>query len=197
MPYLHYYARERALLPESFTVKLDDEETTYIYGRLQSHYGFRQRLRIAGWRGSGYCNNFEIRLSHNPSVGLMAHEIGHAIHRLDGRSQYEKKHTKKHFSKMKRVAEYALAHLPEYRVALGKQRSEREQRLVERVRKLEQQTAHKNSPQGKLEHLHKLEAKWVRRQRLANTRLKKIRRRIRIWEKKAVAVGPPSPQPTS
>jgi len=73
-------------------------------------------------------------------------------------------------------------------------RREHEQELKAFTRKLASQKTqneiYRKSPEGKLEHLRQLEKKTLTRLKRAETHLKKIQRRIKIWERKqAQATG--------
>lgn len=181
MPWLKYYTREQQLFSAEYATKLDDEEATYVFERLRGHYHFSQWLEIGGGRGSGHCNSWRIRVSHEPSIGLMAHEVAHAIHiRGDG----EKFHTKRHTRIMRRVCKYVMIRLPAWREFLRRKEAVCEARTHARQLRLQQAAQHKNSIRGRLEHLGEQEKKWTRRQKLAETKLRKIRQKIKRLQRR-------------
>jgi len=76
----NYYAEERKLYGESYRILINDLDVLIILRKLCSHYRVRvPRVRFWGYRDSGSANGREIRLSHNPSMGLIVHEFGHFV----------------------------------------------------------------------------------------------------------------------
>lgn len=182
MPHLKYYDKERQMFPDAFGNKLKNEETKYFYKRLKSHYKIQQDLRL-GTRGAR-CNRWTIELWNNPSVGVMAHEIAHAIDWNNGHARGDKWHTKKHLSIMKRVIAYAMRHadLWKDRCALKHQKAMNQNQVRDEKRKTKE--TYKKSPEGMLENLRKRQKKAITKLKRAQTNMKKIERRIGIWERK-------------
>jgi chromosome segregation ATPase len=85
---------------------------------------------------------------------------------------------------MRRVCEYIMRHLPQWREFLKHRHAECTARTQARLTRLEEIVRYKNSVAGKLEHLKEMEKRWTRRQRLAETRLKNIRRKIKRLERR-------------
>lgn len=181
MPWLEYYARERGLFSAEFATKLDDEEAQYVFDRLKGHYHFSRWLEIGGRNGSGNCNAWRVRVCHGPSVGLIAHEVAHAIHK---RKPGERFHTKRHTRIMRRVSKYVMRRLPRWREFLRCKEAESEARKHTRLTRLQEAALYRNSVAGRLQRLHEQEKRWIRRQKLAETKLKKIRRKIKCLERK-------------
>lgn len=180
MPWLKYYAHERRLFSTEYATQLDDEEAEYVFERLKGHYHFSQWLEIGGRKCSGHCNAWMIRVSHEPSVALIAHEVAHAIHK---RKFGEKFHTKRHTRIMRRVCEYIMRRLPEWREFLRRNETEREARSQARLLRVHEAARHKNSIPGRLDRLMEREKRWTRRRKLAETMLGKIRRKIKCLER--------------
>jgi hypothetical protein len=133
MPYLRYYDMEREALREAYATVLNDTEMSYVFDRLQAHYGFRQRLKVYGYRGGGRCSEYRILLSHHPTVGVMAHEVAHAIQYKHGHEKGKGWHTKKHLAITRGVSELILSHLPEWRAAMSFDATERARRNGEAI----------------------------------------------------------------
>jgi hypothetical protein len=181
LPCLKYYAQEQRLFSTEFATKLNDEEAEYVFERLKGHYHFSQWLEIGGRKCSGRCNAWMIRVSHEPSVALIAHEVAHAIHK---RKFGEKFHTKRHTRIMQRVCEYMMRRLPEWREFLQRNETEYEARSQARLLRLQETARYKNSIPGRLERLRGREKRWTRRRKLADTMLRKIRRKIKCLERR-------------
>ena len=83
---LSFYSKERQLFPEAFTTKVSDEEATKIFRKLLRHFlpksymAKHAAIRFYGNHQSGSAGYGRVRVSHNPSIGLLCHEIGHLIH---------------------------------------------------------------------------------------------------------------------
>ena len=181
MPWLRYYTREQQLFSTEYATKLDDEEAEYVFERLKGHYYFSQQLEIGGRKCSGHCNAWMIRVSHEPSVALRAHEVAHAIHK---RRFGEKFHTRRHTRIMRRVCEYIMRRLPDWGEFLQRKETEYEARSQARLLRLQETARHKNSIHGRLERLREQEKRWTRRRKLAETMLRKIRRKIKCLEQR-------------
>jgi len=122
---LKYYDVEDEIFREEYAITLNDEELTYIFLRLQSRYEFTQYLKIYGRQHTGgRCSSTQIRLPHNCSVGLLAHEVAHALQKRNG-DVVRKWHTKKHMVYMKRVCRYIMKNLPYWREVAARGRFHR------------------------------------------------------------------------
>ena len=117
---------ERAALKEAYATVLDDTEMYYVFDRVQAHYGFWQRLKVYGYRGGGSCSEYRILLSHHSTVGVMAHEVAHAIQYQHGHEKGKGWHTKKHLAITREVSELILSHLPEWRAAIRFEATEKQ-----------------------------------------------------------------------
>lgn len=85
MAYLKFYRKETEMFPEAFNIKVSDHEAELIVRKLLRHFGRKGRyskvkIRFWGHRGSGGNGWFGIRLSHDPSIGLICHEVAHDFH---------------------------------------------------------------------------------------------------------------------
>jgi hypothetical protein len=163
---------------------LSDDETRYIFDKLKSRYGLRQTLRVRGRLQYGACGDWVIRLPHNPSIGLTAHEIAHAILLKKPRRKGQHYHTKRHGNITSRVAAVISSHLDEWRNHLKQRVLADQARFQRKIKREEEGKAYRNSPEGKLEHLRKLEKKATTRLKRAETHLKKIQRRIKLMERR-------------
>lgn len=106
MPWLKFYEKERQQYPEAFTHKVSDEGAKIIVKKLKRHFKIIRLygLRFYGNSGSGsaYPNGY-IRLSHNPSVGMICHEVAHLFNK---RKYGNWNHNKKLMRTIKRMVNY-------------------------------------------------------------------------------------------
>jgi len=187
---LLYYRKEAEQFGDLTSNTLTDDEARYAFKRLKAHYKLQNHLELFGYRGGGNCGVFRIRLSHNPSLRVLCHELAHAIQWKKGWHTHGKKwHTKRHKSIMTRVWKYALPRLEGWKAQVKKNCDRHYQSAVNRQNKKAKTEELKRTPAYKLEHLRKLERKAESRVRRATTHLKKIQRRIRIWEKKTSPIS--------
>ena len=105
MPWIKYYEKERQRFSREYSTKLSDDETKQVFEHLKNHYQIPHRLTIGGRHGYGRCTNRRIRVSHDGSVGMLAHEVAHAI-QMRQRKPNERWHTKRHAAIMKRICKY-------------------------------------------------------------------------------------------
>jgi len=78
---LKFYLVERQEFPEAFKSQVIDSEVKKIVSKLARHFKIgNPRVRFYGNRQSG-SSGWDIRLSHNPNLGLICHELAHQKHR--------------------------------------------------------------------------------------------------------------------
>ena len=76
----NYYSDERKIYRGPYQMFLNDVDVPIILRKLCNHYRVRfPRIRFRGHSDSGSASMREIRLSHNPSMGLIIHEFGHLV----------------------------------------------------------------------------------------------------------------------
>ena len=187
MANLVYYKEEREQFKDAFATELDCATAAYVFERLKSRYKLKQRLIWHGRRGGGSCSYWRIRLGRPTTVGTLVHEIAHAIQLKKGKTDKEKWHTRKHRAIMVRLIKVMNTEcLREWQSNVKTKQARQQtaqQRSLERKVKLE---AEKNTATYKLKALKALELKWSRQARAVNNRLRKLQRRIKIWEPKAL-----------
>jgi len=98
---LAFYYNEHQLFPEAYNLKVSDQDAKKVMHKLLQHFGNSQKakswvVRFYGHRDSGSCG-WGIRLSHNPSIGLICHEVCHT---------FVRRHGKKMMKLMKRMVNY-------------------------------------------------------------------------------------------
>jgi len=111
---LKFYEKEREIFKEEFNTFLSDEEAVVIISKLARHfklwritntivpayrikfYGTKQRASV------GY-NDRVIRIPHNPSLGLIIHELAHIVH---GKKYDKWSHDKKLLKIMEKMLNY-------------------------------------------------------------------------------------------
>jgi hypothetical protein len=133
MPSLVFYRDEREVYDEAFALKVTDEEAIIIVKKLCRHFMkipkgrkvtdmFRgsalrkPRIRFYGNRQSG-CVTFgwriDLRLSHNPSLGVICHEVGHIVERYTRKPRKcaakHKNHSKRLMKIVGKLIKYAMS----------------------------------------------------------------------------------------
>jgi hypothetical protein len=117
---LKYYTREEEAYKEAYSLKVSDEQAITIVKKLCHHFmkphgmcGSRLRkptVIFYGHRQSGMAyHNGNIRLSHNPSLGLVCHEVGHQVVKYNRKpNDPEVHHTKKLLHTVGKLINYAM-----------------------------------------------------------------------------------------
>ena len=115
MPSLKYYREERAEFEEAYNLKLSDAQAETIVRKLCHHF-MKKRASIVGkalrnpkirfygnnQSGNAYFGwNVEIRLSHEPSLGIVCHEVGHVVERYNRKPAVKRTHF--HTKKLRRI----------------------------------------------------------------------------------------------
>jgi len=78
-----YYDHERKIHSEAYGTGVYDEDAPKILRKLAKHWGLKEpSIRWYSNWGSGSASSWknELRLSHNPSMGLVIHEFAHLLH---------------------------------------------------------------------------------------------------------------------
>jgi hypothetical protein len=184
---LLYYQKEKEQFSDQDKTTLTNQEALYIFKRLRKHYKFFQRFEIWGHGGGGHCNTFRVQVSNNTSIRTFVHEVAHAI-QFKTHQHGKKWHTKKHKSIMVRVMRYALAHLDGWKAQVAKNCDREAKTSMNRYEKKQKVIAERSTPEWKLKHLQELEKRAESKVRRDTKHLKKIQRRIRIWERKSSPV---------
>ncbi len=189
---LKYYEKEKQELPKEATDTLTHREATYVFDRLKSRYKFRQTLYFYGHSGSGKCSSWRIRISNKPDIIIIAHEVAHAI-QYKKRNYYnrDKKrwHNKEHLNIMKRVTNVILNNIDAWRQASTKKQQIKSQTEARKVEKIKELKELRKSPQHKLLAIQKRIKAWESKKKKAETRLKKLKRREKIYLKKVKEGG--------
>ena len=174
---------------------VDDGFAEFIVSRLRWSYRLPEsEVQFRGHGDGGHCSIDRIQLSHNPSLNLIAHEIAHGRqYRRRIKKGYlevgrKKWHTKQHHRLMRRTLEYIYKHLDNWSVEYAVEVKGRQTRLEQRIERLEAKEVYKLSPQYKLDQLRKREKKLATKLKRTQTALKKVQRRIKIWEKKVTPI---------
>jgi len=76
----NYYREESNTYDEAYGLILTNDEAILIVKKILRHYkAGMPNIRFYGNRDSGSMGYGELRLSNNPSIGLIIHELGHAL----------------------------------------------------------------------------------------------------------------------
>jgi len=103
MVWLKFYQKERELFPEAFKEKVKDKNVQLIVNKLCRHFKlgkikvsfYGNRVAHAYW--------WDITFPHNPSFGVICHEIAHIFNRTRGLNNG---HNKKLMRTIKRLVNY-------------------------------------------------------------------------------------------
>jgi hypothetical protein len=184
---LKFYKKEHEAFPAEYATKLTDVEANYVFDRLKAHYKFRQILVFRGTRQHGNCSSWRVRLPHSPSIGILAHEVAHAIQytkKAQGKMKEQKFHTKKHQKIMARIISVFSPKLADWKYYLINRQTKEKQASENRLTKEKEKKAFASSPEGKLEKINGKISVWSKKLKLANTKLKKLNRQKKLWQKK-------------
>jgi predicted metallopeptidase len=99
-----FYFTESYKFPEECKLQITDQETILISRKLARHFSFNlDKVSFRGNRQYGFAYNKkdEIRLSHNPNIELMCHELAH----IHNRQKFNNPH---HNKKLMRTIEKFL-----------------------------------------------------------------------------------------
>jgi len=184
---LKYYADEKEVFRQEREMKISDAEAELVYQKLAKKYKLSQRLEFYGNRQSGSCSSCRVKLSHNPSIAILSHEVAHAIQYAKFKKKYgyingnpnlkkHRWHTKKHQRIMRKVCDYINKNIDQWRTG-QKERSERKCIGFERKLKLEEQRMQeRKTPQFKLIKIRELIKKWEGKRKRAENKLKKLQK---------------------
>lgn len=159
------------------------EQAEYIFERLKNHYHINEELRFTD-RTNGLCGEWEVLLPLESELGTLIHEVGHGIQFKKGRVRGKKLHTKKLLSIENRIMRYVAPRIDLWLSKVAQKGAKSLEMEKAREQREIQVAAYKSSPQGRIDMLRNQEKEWMSKQKRVENKLKKIRRRIRIWEKK-------------
>lgn len=182
MPHLKYYDKERETFKAQYENKLSNTEATHIYKRLASRYKLRQRLCVTTRSWGGNCSRYRIKVCNKPPVAILAHEIAHAIH-WKTRQSGERWHCKRHETIMRRVLRVIETNLIDWKEMANKQSERRAESFEHRLQQKAAKVDYSNSTEGKLERTLAGMKRWKTKQRRAETALKKLNRRKKLYER--------------
>ncbi len=93
MVWLKFYGVDEPTHREAYDKKISNEEARMVFKKLCRHYKLRWvNVYFNGRRHGGIAGGGRIEVKHNPSFGLICHEIGHIIdERKRGKSRHDKK----------------------------------------------------------------------------------------------------------
>ena len=79
MVWLKFYTKERERFPEAFNCVVSDEEAHAVVKKLKRHFKV-PLLWVKFWsrkRQTGHAKELGVCLPHNPSIGVICHELAH------------------------------------------------------------------------------------------------------------------------
>jgi hypothetical protein len=184
---LRYYHIEHSRFKEERGIELDATQARYVYGRLATRYKIKQRLDLTSGNpnraGSGKCGEWRILLRLPTNIQSMAHEIAHAID-MKRMPRPKRWHTKRHARITERILKFLKPRIEEWKtIAQDKERGKEDTAERRRIRKLEQEQT-KETPEYRIAKLKTQAERWLSKRTRAENAIRKIERRIRIWETK-------------
>lgn len=168
---LKYYADEEEIFRQEREMKISDAEAEMVFGKLAKKHKLPQRLEFFGNRQSGSCSPARIRLSHNPSIAILSHEVAHAIQYAKFKKKYgyingnpnrkkQRWHTKKHQRIMRKVCDYINKNIDQWRLQRQEKQRHRIAKFNERIEQEQQRQEEKKKPDFKLIKIRELIKKW-------------------------------------
>lgn len=172
MAYLKYYLNEKLVFPEAYNRKMTDIETIYIFKKLKTKYKLRQTLTLTN-KVCGNCGRYEMKLQHEPTIGIMAHEVAHGIqYKRYEQFNGKKWHCNKHKRLMAKVLKVIEKNFNSWRDMANKKANRKEESLQKKeLRKQMQKTVTKERRKA----LKELKAK-------PEYKLMKLRQKMKAWE---------------
>jgi hypothetical protein len=185
---LRYYANEEEVFKKEREMKISDAEAVSIYEKLAGKYKLPQKLEFYGNRQSGACSSFRVRLSHNPSIAILSHEVAHAIQYKKFRKKYgyvighpnlkkQRWHTKRHQRIMRKVCDYINKNIDQWRLQRQEGQRRRMAKFYARIEIQQQRQEDKKKPEFKLIKIRELIKKWDSKRERAENKLKKLQKR--------------------
>ena len=101
------YVIERANFRKYYDMSVTDTEAEIIVKKLVRHFTIEGPVNLK-FRGSGDCGRataYTMTLSHNPSIGVVVHEVGHTVNFRTGGGRI-RHGTKKWFRLLTRIDNY-------------------------------------------------------------------------------------------
>jgi hypothetical protein len=158
---LKYYADEEEVFRQEREMKISDAEAGLVYQKLVKKYKLPQRLEFYGNQQSGSCSVCRIRLSHNPSIATLSHEVAHAIQYKKFKNKYgyingnpnlkkHRWHTKKHQRIMRKVCDYINKNIDQWRIQRQEKQRRRIAKFTERIECKQRRQENKKKPEFKL-----------------------------------------------
>jgi hypothetical protein len=172
---LKYYRTEQEEFAEPFSRNMTDTEAIYIYKRLKTKYKLQQKLVFRGREG-GNCGKWEIKLQHEPSIGIMAHEVAHGLqyrHRIKGM----KWHCKKHKRLMAKVLKVIEKNFNAWREMANRKANRRIESLQKKEERKKTMQEVKGTKDFRLQKLQERIKKWESKRKRAESALKKLHKK--------------------
>jgi hypothetical protein len=180
------YQKEFKEYAQEISEIITNEQVVYFFDRLKARYKFRQTLVIYKMRRhSGNCSRYEIRLSPPTNISTLGHEVAHAIHmktRKFGRK--ERWHNKRFLNIERRVIKVINTNKADWNAALLKKATDKAASHAKQAQRMAENEAKQATPSFKLQKLNEQRKRWMSKKKRAETAIKKIDRRIKIWSKK-------------
>jgi hypothetical protein len=189
---LKYYANEREIFRQERETKISDAEAELVYLKLAKKHKLSQRLEFFGTRQSGSCSPMRVKLSHNPSIAILSHEVAHAIQYKKFRKKYgyingnpnikrHRWHTKQHQRIMHRICDYIDKNIDQWRLQRQEKQRHRIAKFNERIESEQRRHEDKKKPEFKLIKIQELIKKWEGKRKRAENKLKKLQKGEKIY----------------
>ena len=187
MANLIYYRTERDNFPQAYAEILSDSKAEMFFGKLQSHYKIRHYITFGG-RRLGVCNQNSIKLKRGQaSVGILAHEVAHAIQFKKFNYTIPKGtrfHTKQHTNIMRKVIEFIDNHKANWVEVADKKHQKWIDGQMNKIKKNEELKHLKTTDEYKLNKALNKQARLLSKEKRISNLLKKIQKQIKYYERK-------------
>lgn len=193
----HKYRKEQGIYKDAYNRKVSNAEAELIARKLARHFKLRISIRFWGNRQTGCAyHSGLLRISNNPSVGLIAHEVAHVLDRkrrmigLAVRKLKSRHGSKRWLKLVGRVLAYGNKH--------GWWQDEYAKRLEQSqttAQKKHEKKAQAQTQDAKLERLKANLKRWESKRKRAETAIKKLNRGLKRLQKIRNETAQPMPHP--
>jgi hypothetical protein len=175
MARLKYYEDEKVKFAEAFSRNMTDTEAYYIYRKLRVKYGLHQYLELTG-RVCGNCSRSVVKLKHNPSIGILAHEVAHAI-QYKKHFKGQKWHCRRHEHLMVRVMKVIEKNFVAWRDMANRKAEKRVNAFHRKEERKKAAVEKRSTADYRLQRLTALIKRWETKRKRAENALKKLRKK--------------------
>jgi len=185
--YLKYYQEEDKHFPEEWKVMYNQNDLELFFRKLKQRYKFNHELKFYGTIQRGKCSLYRISIPNRCSIGLLIHEIGHAIQYKQDHYVYKKGkrfHSKKHLNIMKKVFEHWSSNREEWIKAEEHKSRNKIQTEENKTQRQQAKKDLKKTNEYKVNHLQQRKKRLMTKKKRLETIIKKIDKSLSYYQKK-------------